>query len=329
MTENNSEAPFGLDLKDRKILYELDKDCRQSCPQIAKKVGLSSEVVNYRIKRFEDEGIITQYQVCIDLSKLGLTQFKILLSFQHLKSEEMNKIIDELKKDKKVLWIISCKGDWDFSAAGEVSSLSEVESFKNNILSLFEGYIDKKSISICTEAEVYNRDYLLPQATTRNRNRKLVTANKQEVIEDLDIKIIKELGENARKSVVKIAENLKTTPRVIDYRIKHLIKNNIITGFRIAVNYEKLKIKFYKTFFYLDCPKERRLNDLVNFLGANRNVVHNLKVLSNWDIEPEFETSSEDEFNSIISEIKDKFSDIIKKIEVITISKEHKFIYIN
>ncbi len=71
---------YKLDLKDRKILYELDFNCRQTCSQIGKKVGLSSEVVNYRINKLEEEKIITQYQVALDLDKIGIIQFKILLS---------------------------------------------------------------------------------------------------------------------------------------------------------------------------------------------------------------------------------------------------------
>jgi len=47
-----------LDLKDRKILYELDLNCRQSNTQIGKKVGLSRKVVEYRIKKMEEEGVI-------------------------------------------------------------------------------------------------------------------------------------------------------------------------------------------------------------------------------------------------------------------------------
>ena len=35
-----------IDLKDRKILYELDLDCRQSNTQIGKKVGLKKDVVS-------------------------------------------------------------------------------------------------------------------------------------------------------------------------------------------------------------------------------------------------------------------------------------------
>ena len=46
-----------IDLKDRKILYQLDLNCRQSNTQIGKKVGLSKQVVDYRIKQMEENGI--------------------------------------------------------------------------------------------------------------------------------------------------------------------------------------------------------------------------------------------------------------------------------
>ena len=48
-----------LDVKDRRILYELDFNSRQSNSKIGKKVGLHKNVVNYRIKRMEKNGIIS------------------------------------------------------------------------------------------------------------------------------------------------------------------------------------------------------------------------------------------------------------------------------
>ena len=40
-----------LDLKDRKILYHLDIDSRQSFSQLGKKVGLSKDLIAYRVKK--------------------------------------------------------------------------------------------------------------------------------------------------------------------------------------------------------------------------------------------------------------------------------------
>jgi len=42
-----------LDLTDRKILIELDKNCRTPEQQIAKVVGKSREAVKYRIQQLE------------------------------------------------------------------------------------------------------------------------------------------------------------------------------------------------------------------------------------------------------------------------------------
>ncbi|MBM3234097.1 Lrp/AsnC family transcriptional regulator [Candidatus Pacearchaeota archaeon] len=324
--ENKKKEKFKLDLKDRKILYELDKDCRQPCSKIGKKVGLSTEVVNYRIKRLEEENIITQYQVALDLSKLGIIQFKILLSFQHMNSKKLNKIIEKLKKNNLVKWIVSCKGKWDLMIALEAEDTREIDKLKDEILPEFEGYLNKKAISICTSAEVYNRDYLIAKYNS-DRIKILVSQSKKEKLDATDMKILKQLTENARMPIVDIAPSIGTSARVINYRIKQLIKKGIITGFRIAINYEKLGIRFYKIFIYLDNSKQERVNKLIRYFESNKNIIHYLKVLGNWDFEPEFEVYSEEEFNKLLEEMKDEFSDIIKNIKIITINKEHKFVY--
>ena len=68
-----------VDLKDRKILYELDLDARQSLTQIGKKVGLKKDVVSYRINRLQEEGVIQNYWTAIDTFKLGYNVFRIYI----------------------------------------------------------------------------------------------------------------------------------------------------------------------------------------------------------------------------------------------------------
>ncbi len=319
---------YKLDLKDRKILYELDLDCRQPFSKIAKKVGLSTEVVNYRIRKLEQEEIITQYQIVVDLSKLKIIQFKLLLSFQHIDSKKLEDIIKELKLKESVKWIVSCNGIWELLISCETKRLEEIEILKNEILGLFENYVNNKALSIAVWAEVYNRDYLLENTKKQNRAKILVGGINEAKLDDLDMKILKQLSENARKPIIEIAHDIKTSERVVNYRIRQLIKREIITGFRIAINYGKLGINFYKTFIYLDNPRKERVQSLISYFRNNKNIIHNVNVLGNWDLEPEFEVYSEREFNEILSEIKNKFSDIIKSLDIITISKEHKFVYL-
>lgn len=330
MPKNNKEKAesFRLDLKDRKILYELDSNARQSCSKIAKKVGLSTEVVNYRIKKFEQEGIITQYQLIVNLAKLGIVQFKICLALQHLDSTKLEEILGSLKKNNSVKWIVSCNGNWDIIISLETDSLEKVNELKNDILGAFENYIDRKAVSILVEAETYGRNYLIDKKEEyAKRSRIIMKTDEKTTLDDVDLEILKKLSENARKSIIDLASELKMSVRVVEYRIKQLLKKEIILGFKVALNYEKLGIHFYKVFVYLDSPKKERVDQLIRYFEHNKNIIHHVKVIGNWDFEPEFEVYSEEEFDKILNEIKDKFSDIIKKADVLTISKEHKFVY--
>jgi len=42
---------YNLDLKDKKLLYELDCNSRQTIQQLARKIGLSKDAIKYRINR--------------------------------------------------------------------------------------------------------------------------------------------------------------------------------------------------------------------------------------------------------------------------------------
>ncbi len=316
-----------IDLKDRKLLYELDANSRAPLSKIAKKIGLSPEVVNYRIKRLEKEGIITQYQIIVNLSALNILQFKICLSFQHMNSEKLENTLEKIKKIHSVKWIVSCKGNWDLIISLETDCIENIDTLKNEIISFFGNNISNKAISILVEAQTYNRDYLIDTKDSFSRSRIIMKKGKEQEIDDLDLAVLKKLAENARKSIVDISAELKQTIRVINYRIKQLEKKKIILGYKVAINYDKLGIKFFKTFVYLDNPNKERVDALIAYLEQNKNVIHHVKVLGNWDLEPEFEVYSEEEFDNILQNIKDKFSDIIKGIDIITISKEHKFVY--
>jgi len=318
---------INIDLKDKKLLYELDANARQSNAQIARKIGLSTEVVSYRIKRLEKENVISQYQLIVNLFQLGILQFKICLSTQHLGSEKLNLIIEKLKKKPEVKWLVSCKGKWDLIISLESNSLENIDLLKDEVLGLFGSHINKKAISILVEAQTYNRDYMLEDEKQIHASRIIMKKDKSVKIDELDMKILKKLAENARKPIVEIASEIKSTSRIVNYRIKQLTKNKIILGFKIALNYENLNIKLFKTFIYLDNPKTEILKSLVRDISTNKNIIHHVKVLGNWDLEPEFEVNSEKEFDDILGKIKDKYSDIIKNIDIITISKEHKFIY--
>ena len=99
-----------LDLKDLKILFELDKDSRQSLTDIAKKTRLSKEVVFHRINKLVEKGYILRFQAVISTYRLGYQSYKIYLKLQNMTKEAKQQIQEYLIDNKDVFWIGNCQG---------------------------------------------------------------------------------------------------------------------------------------------------------------------------------------------------------------------------
>lgn len=60
-----------LDERDRVIIEMLTKDARTPFTEIAKVLGISETAVRKRVRALEEAGVIKQYTIVIDPSKLG------------------------------------------------------------------------------------------------------------------------------------------------------------------------------------------------------------------------------------------------------------------
>jgi len=61
-----------LDETDRRILTQLQRNCRATIAEVAQAAGLSPSPCLRRWKRLEEEGIIARYVAILDAQKLGL-----------------------------------------------------------------------------------------------------------------------------------------------------------------------------------------------------------------------------------------------------------------
>lgn len=84
------------------ILKELQVDARLSITEIGKRVGLSGPAVSERIKKMEDEGIITGYTTVIDHDRIGM----VINAFITLKSGLTHSGV--VKKIEEIPEILEC-----------------------------------------------------------------------------------------------------------------------------------------------------------------------------------------------------------------------------
>ncbi|MFA5382831.1 MAG: winged helix-turn-helix transcriptional regulator [Candidatus Micrarchaeia archaeon] len=318
-----------LDLKDRKILYQLDLNARESIAKIGKKVGLSKEVVKYRIQKLEEKGIIKQYTTLIDVGKLGLSSFRIMLKFKETTPAKEEEIIKYLKNIQNILWIGNIQGNWGLSIWICVKKISDFELFWDKFNSIYSSNIEKQKLSIFTNVIYFHREYLIDQGEEikKRKGETFISIPNKIELTDLDLKILKLISNNARMSTIQIARELKSNVKTIRKHLKTLRKKQVIIGYRTLFNLKKIGLIHYKINIILsEIPKIQK-KQIENYVNHHPNSIYKNKILSGWDIEFEIEVNSEEELKKIIYNMKEKFGEYIYTYEITKFLDEYKYVY--
>lgn len=249
-----------IDLKDRKILYELDHNSRQSLTQIGKKVGLKKDVVSYRIKRLQEIGVIDYFWTDINTFKLGYNVLRVYINFQYIYSDIKDKIIDFFTKCKNAWVIATIEGEVDFVVILWVKDMYEFYNFWNNAFDKFEDYFAKTTLSVYIQCIEYKKSYLLPELDEKSDRElyRLTCGGESIDIDEIDYKLLNEIAIKARLPLIELANKLKCSSQAVNYRIKNLMKKEVIRAFRIAINYPKIGLNSYKLDIYLKEHNKRK-----------------------------------------------------------------------
>jgi DNA-binding Lrp family transcriptional regulator len=314
-----------LDIKDRKILFELDKDCRQSDSEIGKKVRLSKQAVKYRIENLLGKGIITRFSSVIDTYKLGYSKYKLYLSLEGATKEDFSQIINFLKDHKKTEWIATCSGKWDIIAGYLVKDIYEFDESVRELEENFSRFISEKETTITLEVPHWRKEYLLDNKI--NQEAVYQGGRKKMDLDKTDEEIVKILVNNARMPIIEIARRTKTTPRVAGYRLKNLIRQKIVILNRVFMDLNKFDWIYCKAFLRLKNPNEKKIRELIEYLGSLRNLTYLIKCIGSWDMELDFEIENFNRFHETMSGIKERFPDLIKNHDFVIIMNEDKLDY--
>ncbi len=316
---------YKLDKKDWKILYELELDCRQSNSRIGKKVGLSKEVVNYRIKNLIKNKIIKGFYTIIDSSKLGFLSCRFFLKFQHDDPKKEQEIIDYFINLPYSWWVPSIDGTRDLGVCFWAKDTFEFHKIIREALNRFRPYIKEVLPGIYSKFHIFKRAYLINKKI--NYERSIVSAaGPTTKVDELDMKVLKIISDDARLSTVEIAEKCKTTPAKVMYRMKKLKEKKIIQAHRPMIDLGKIGYYWYKLNLELD--DYTKIPDILKFANSHPNIVYAYEIIGGADLELEFEVKGYEEFRKVLNEVREKFSDIIRSYEHFLFFKEHKISYL-
>jgi Lrp/AsnC family leucine-responsive transcriptional regulator len=314
---------FKLDAKDKKILEQLEVNSRQSNRQISKKVGLSKDAVGYRVNRLEKEGLISSYYSVINIAKIGLMQFKLLIAFQNINSEIESEIINYLKKDKNVGWITGCDGYYNLMIVVWAKTPIEFNNFLTFFLNKYSKYCKLRDIVIIPDEYSFRNSYLYSKSHKLQGD--YYGGEPKLELDKKGITITKLLANNSRISLHEIASKIGLTSEAVAHRIKKLQENKTLLAFRPKLNTSLLGYSFYNILFKL--KRTNNLEKMYNYLKANPNVIYLSKYLGTYDLGIDLEIKNQDELRNILSVFRDQFKEDIESYISVLVYKEHKLNY--
>lgn len=312
-----------IDLKDRKILYELDKNSRLTLSELGKKVRLSKETIFHRLNNLIKRGLILRFQTVISTYRLGYQSYKIYLKLQNLSPEIKIKIQKFLIENEMVYWVGNCQGRWDLIIGLWIKNIQDLGKFEDKLLNQFSNHIQEKEVSISRKTTQFNRNWFYSKEESRTEMDFGEELGELE-LDKTDIEILKYLANNARIKIIDLADKVGVSVTVIRYRLKQLVKNKVILGYKYALNPKLFNYETCKSFINFKNITLEKRRQLINFCKTKSNIINIVLTIGSWDMEIEYEVKNFEEYYRIMNEIQEKYNDIIKSYESVLFSSEPK-----
>lgn len=307
-----------MDKKDKKILIELIKNSRTPIKQLAKKVGVSREVANYRINNLVKEGIIKQFYTEINENLLGFERFGCAIQLKGISETEEKRLMDDFSQSKYVTYLGPTIGRWNFAFDIIAKSREGLEEIFKELFSKYKDKIKKYVINSTPTERGFFPAKVFGSVFEENR-RKLKKIN----ITKIDLEILKLLRGNSRIEYSELSRSLNLTANAIKYRIKNLENSGVIDMYTIAIDYRKINIEFYNLQLkFLDYD----FSKLKKFLKENKSVKYFYKHIGNpnWDLDLGLLVKDTKELRRFLVDIREKFGESIEINEIFLVPEAIK-----
>jgi len=313
-----------LDHKDHHLLFQLDRNSRQSINELAKGTKLSRDVVAYRMKQLEQKGIIQKYITIIDFSKFQHYIIRLYLKLQNTTSEIEEEIAQFFVQKENTLTVYKIDGKYQLAIGFLVKDFHSYQKAYDEFLKKYRRFIAGKNVSTFLDYIHYHRNYLVDkkqQDYTSLSTGSFVPFN----YDQKDIQLLNAIKENARITLLELAQKLKMTPTGVKYKLKNLEKNKVIVAYKLLLDTHKLGYEYYK--IDLELEDSNIVSALTEFITRHPNVVYRDIAVGGSDFEFDCELPSPDDFYALMDEIKSLFPQKIRRYFYFKARKIYKYSY--
>ncbi|MCX6769615.1 MAG: Lrp/AsnC family transcriptional regulator [Candidatus Micrarchaeota archaeon] len=317
-----------MDLTDRKILYELDQDSRQSYSAIAKSLKTSPQVIKYRVENLLKAGALQYCWPMVEYRKAGYFFGLYFFKLQNMDEKTEKEFFAYLNNHKFIPIIMRGEGYADLIIAICARGIFHLRDIITELNNKFGRNFREYDTTIPIGFTQFHRSYLI--GAEKKLPGEAYTAFtgadvKEEALGEKERKVLSMVNCNARVPLVEIARKVGISEITAKSIVKKLERVGIIQSYTILPNHVLLEKPRHRVLFKLASLTSQKEKMLFTYCQLHPNIVHHLRVIGNWDLVLDIEVERGEPFRKIIQEMKFKFSDIIQRVEPTYIYKIDRF----
>jgi DNA-binding Lrp family transcriptional regulator len=313
-----------LDAKDRKILFYLLIDSRQSLRAIGKKVGISKELALYRIQRLLRNNIITSFYIIINFEKLGYSIMTTHYKFVNINTAIKEDILHYFVSKKNTFYVGLTEGSTDLQVDFYLGKPREFEALIDEIKERYHPYLAFKSSKLYVRAEFYSHTFLFDHPISKTIPTTWDWGNTLASIDDVDFNILSELSKDSRMSTKTIAGNIQATISTVSYRIKKLERQKIIGQYTVNIDWSQIGYRLFH--LQISLRDYTKKNQIIEYLKKNPHLIRRFKFLSlDLDLHFTFLLQHMEQLRNIIEDLSNRFPDAINDYIYYSTFKIYKY----
>ena len=307
-----------LDKIDIKLLCFIFDNFRLPLTIIAKKCQISREQVEYRIKKYEEVGLIKNYYTIFNLSALEYNKnYIVKLRVKNPKSEKLSQI--NSIENVIIMSKLQCLGNWDYILTVFTKEKTSILDFISTLYELWKTELLDYEIFEPIEMHFF------PMRIFGNKKEdKILTLIETEktIIDKVDNKIIEVISNDAKIKIIELADKIKEKPETVTYRLKKLERENIVIGYRLFLDLNIIGYKLTQLIVKLNNISKLNIKKIINY-AKSQEKIHALSIgIGKFNAIFQIIYKTPSELSEEINKIKENFSENIVEYELIHIEKE-------
>jgi len=306
-----------LDKKDMRILDELDKKPNLNINKLAKNIGVSRQVADYRLNKLLSQNTIRWIHPLIDVSKLGYILFSTHIKLKPITKKTSLQFSKRLSLDYPTAYISFVTGSFDLIFDVYAKNLNDFKNLFSEISKKYKNIIYSYEVFIVSKLNIYQyRSFI-----GRDNNRKLLKIDEpvEEIsLDDKDIKILHSIKFNSRTPYEVTGKEVGLTRNAVKDRIKKLEEKGVISGYSIFVNVCHLGKQIFRIFIKYHNHKQNQEESLMQYLKQTPGIIQTIQLFGKWNLDIEIHKKDVIELQEFIIELRNKY-DLIEEYEVASI----------